>query len=369
MSIDIQDWSGRLFGCDDNTQQFVTEQWREFVRAVIADEAAKPDPGSYVTTVVVDTGAAQPKRTTRDFAEVIEAMLDKDPALKSMVAHYAEESKKAEATPQPVAEVPATPTIADIPPWFMDLAQKLHNDGLTCGKNPTGPSQHRGWMPIVRDEWPKLLRIIDSHIAEAVAAKDKRIGELEAEVATLSHPAKTRYTRGVKSLSHIVFLKTKLSDAKCEIDYIKEQLAAAQAEVARQKMRQATLAKRDAELANVRAEMERLNTLTNRLNDDNAKLREEVARLSRPVDSVKCGSAATFNQELWVVPHQHFLAERNAREAAERERDELREFVNRNHVWRGGTWQGRHTTLNDGDIEKAMKGHAAFRAEKGTVVT
>lgn len=284
------------------------------------------------------------------------------------------------------AKAPQPVPAGDVPEWLAEL-WKRH-----FPFTPTSGSCVIEFANCLNSE-------LSRRVAEATAAKGKRIAELEAEVATLSHPAKTRYTRGVKSLSHILFLKTKLSDAKCEIVYVKDQLAASQAEVSRLTKLNETPRSFDEAVHGVQSMIDAMGSMgrnreeITKLREENARLKEanaehlkqrlvldaEVARLSRPVEGVdwkamwkKYFETPGFAHEcLRRIVEPILQAERNAREAAETERDELREFVRTKSVWSscfGPTvsfrLDNRGHNIPDAELDRLL---AEFRAEKGKV--
>ncbi len=200
-------------------------------------------------------------------------------------------------------------------------------ESLDNGKLPNG-------YEIV--EWLDAESEISRRVAEAVAAKDKRIAELEKNLAYLLDkiPGAVRVCEsgGPEDVNKSIAVS---------VVKLMEQLAASQA---------------------------------------------EVARLSRPVEGVDwdvlsdtcamiVGRHVTWSHvaRRWLSESVEPIlqAERNAREAAETERDELREFVRTKSVWSscfGPTvsfrLDNRGHNIPDAELDRLL---AEFRAEKGKV--
>jgi len=198
---------------------------------------------------------------------------------------------------------------------------------------------------------------ISRRVAEAVVAKDKRIAELEEIVADLSDVVKC------------------VSDAKSGLarhrDSLRQQLAAAQAEVSRLTKEHGDIEEKANAWSAVFAKCKSLgmDAATTRAISGEAlvlefitKLREEVSRLTRPVE--KASIYITFNGRKRCVEEWEFQRERNARESAEAERDELREAWAMFTV--GETANGCHKAyaLAKPSDERNNVVLAAYRAER-----
>lgn len=242
--------------------------------------------------------------------------------------------------------------------------------------------------------WRKVIAELTRRVAEAVADKDREISELQA---------------ALRAANHVIEVGVKCDAAAVEqIDALKQQLAASQAEVERLK-RDASVAEDIATIANQhgwngvdnskflsvfiedalndhRRLRDEKRKDVEQLLDENKKLREENARLSRPVEGVKelrelalC-EWETTSACLETILDERILprlcVERNAREAAETERDELRAAWRKFKAW--PMFDGKYTGLTRPHGHQAVKGRfddpndavlAAYRAEKAKVGT
>jgi len=164
---------------------------------------------------------------------------------------------------------------------------------------------------------------------------------------------------------------------------LKQQLAAAQAEVERLKgeldagteYHARFSSKVDAALGSPRYSGDLLSNIVTGI----TTLREEVSRLSRPVEGVdwaalwtkvRCDHVMSGTYRALQIHVEPLLkSERNAREAAEVERDELREFCKTRIVPYDIAYNGFYATTRARDMDDAKLNEllAAFRAEKGKV--
>lgn len=283
---------------------------------------------------------------------------------------------EATLAPQPVAAA------GDVPEWLEACVNHLWNVG--------------GDKDDYRDTVHKHCEAeISRRVAEAVAEKDKRSAELEKfkayvhkrldgfAVPTNPDPIETEKT-GCRIGPRLDWL-FRLCNGKTQ------QLAASQAEVARLKPLADHSQCHDLCCnGDRRVPVGTPGTSCNcpgfrkREYAELTKLRAEVSRLSRPVEGNLCKDLEDFAVEAdrrhrYGSANMHRRAieaiqsERNAREAAERERDELRAAVNKyamdvasstflaakSYFLMDGRG-GRHATVCDAVL-------AAFRAEKGKV--
>lgn len=338
--MDMKDWSGRLFGCDDDTQIFVTEQWRGFIREIIAGER-----------------------------------------------------EAAKAQPQPVESG------AEVPEWFAvyvggaewptaifasgELAQKWSTSNYVSGPKDTKPvpspifmqSDHARRVAEAVEAKDKQIEILTSYkctveaackalgidadglfdrvpgeivaIRQASAAKDKRIAELEERNRDLLESIMSAYTKLGLHEGNVPGNENLSDTLHRHIAALRQQLAASQAEVAEA---------RKGEITNYWFK------LANEREAELTKLREENARLSRPVEGVKTHEILVVRRSGMSVERgvavADFQRERNAREAAESLIGEVIERLN------ADTHDG--TTAGCWQCELVKK-LAAFRAEKGKV--
>lgn len=228
------------------------------------------------------------------------------------------EHEAAKSAPQPVADV-------DVPEWVKACASDV-------------------WTGGTKADYRKKIH------AHAESEISRRVAEAEANNDTLRDNSR---------------------ECRQECVELRQQLAAAQAEVSRLTNRRDALAHATARAETAEAEL--------------TKLREEVSRLSRPVEGAMGRHAIDYAKgtpDAVVVLYEDFVIERNAREAAEAERDELREahrlysacrwtkdypkprVVKYGAVDRDGTGPKDYTFDDPNDAVLA-----AFRAERAKVVT
>ncbi|TXH49645.1 MAG: hypothetical protein E6Q97_22320 [Desulfurellales bacterium] len=235
------------------------------------------------------------------------------------------------AKPEPVAE-------AGVPEWLDSLRKELRLAHATFGT----------WDAVAKAAESEIAR----RVAEAVAEKDKRIAEFQTNLAYLLMrvPGAVRVCEGGGPED------VNKSIAVSVIKLI-EQLDASQAEVERLRNDVGD------DIATLKAE--------------NTKLRAENARLTRPVDGVDWKSlwdtetprARYASEWLREVIEPLLQAERNARESAEAERNELRELVQTRRVFvyfEGPKAEVLRRPIMDSELDAVL---AAYRAEKAKVRT
>ncbi len=236
------------------------------------------------------------------------------------------EHEAAKSAPQPVADV-------DVPEWVKACASDV-------------------WTGGTKADYRKKIH------AHAESEISRRVAEAEANNDTLRDNSR---------------------ECRQECVELRQQLAAAQAEVSRLTKLNETPRSFDEAVHGVQSMIDAMGSM-DRNRKEIAKLREEVSRLSRPVEDVEwcniviglCG-IDDIPARVHQVTHAKktveplLQRERNARESAEAERDELRavivELADRLET-------DGHTRLHSAcwkcDIYHKL---AAFRAERAKVVT
>lgn len=328
------------------------------------------------------------------------------------------------------------PVEADVPEkrYGYDVIKNIANRIFEIPLSCVGAPYEQAVVAILDGEWHAE---ISRRVADAVAAKDKRIAELEADEKRMNDlivNVDFELAKIDNLLAEVVDWRN--VDQKCVsgrvwgVRNLRQQLAASQAEVARLKgeiadlhepppnmntggpvvevriddecptnLQQTIMAVRglikDAIASGRIAEIDiadfrpLLAPLYYAMDAELTKLREENARLTGELKKhMECVAKAlersgnpdgyTINDFLVVWLDQEkaaTTAERNAREAAEAERDELREACNKyaTHIGLSKRGSDQYFYIMDGrGAEHASPADAvlaAFRAEKGTVPT
>lgn len=306
MAIDVKEWSKRLY--DDapwpEQRQFI-EGVVDLIRAVIADEAAKQK---------------------RDH---LHGLLGRQP---EPTEHRADDAQTA---------------TGDVPEWF-DFTWFTTDDAVFA-----------------------CLAAVEAEIARRVEAANRCHILSKGDDCVCTLCVQTR---------HIAKLQQQLADAQAEIERLQKELTASVKYHARfcKKIDRALCEPRydDDMLATfirrideLNAEVERLNAANTVLEADVRQLsasakeaRAEVERLSRPVENETVIHHLPESRR--YVPIANFVAERNAREAADARERKLREFVRMRVTFR---WPDnslsigrREPPLTDAELDRLL---AAFDAD------
>lgn len=212
----------------------------------------------------------------------------------SLIAYEAAKAAPA-ASPE---RVKLTERADGVPELFVDFARSLFLDGETCAK--TERRGHRGWITILYEEWPKLLRWMEAEIA-------RRVAEAEAKLE-----------RARQQCNSLPTLTLERDAALAEVERLR-----------------AVLGRRDAQLIDTAKQRSELEARI-------AEQAAEIERLSRTVGVADVEQAYRMYCESHDIGPQAFAGavdrllrrERNAREAEKQRADkaeaslaELREFV------------------------------------------
>jgi hypothetical protein len=268
-----------------------------------------------------------------------------------------------------IAEVQGEAKQTKAPQWFKDICRRLHDDGEHFGRTECGqPRRNRkleGWCTIAIDVWPAIESELTRRVEQATAAKDKRIAELEAE---LSKTQMVCIDRG----NDLLTARNELMLRNAECERLKESCGTweraanywRKAHDDRYKLMQ----KQEAESATLRQQLAEAIGANDAWQRRCAKLESQLAEATKPVEDVDWEKIATANYGCGCATcaasvrkaEPLIQRERAARLAAERERDELREFVKTWNVVMNEERINRHK-IDDARLNQAL---AAYRASQ-----